>query len=98
MATDPGRVQAVGCGSRIPVAVDLSELDRVAAMIPGRIIVEEGRGFTLHDLMAKINMGSTATQRRIATLQREGMVRFIGYRPGAAREKVYEVVPNPSQN
>lgn len=94
MATDPGRVQAVGCGGRIPVAVDLSELDRVAAMIEDNDTIEAGRGFTAQELAVHIGKSRSNTNERIVIMEREGKVRFIGYRRGTHRAKVYEVVQN----
>lgn len=97
MGTDTGRVQANGCGSRIAIDMDLSELDQVAALC-GDPIIPAGQGFTLNDLTARLQCGRSKTQRRIQALISQGVLREIGRRPGPGQARVYEMVPNPSQS
>jgi len=96
MGTDTGRVQANAGGRRIPMSVDLNELNQVAALIPKCPIVRHG-GFTLCELMGHLGLGRTATGRRISDLIASSQVEFVGYRQGPAREKVYKTVAPAEQ-
>jgi hypothetical protein len=71
-----------------------AELDRVAAMIEDNDTIEAGRGFTAQELAVHIGRSRSNTSERIVIMEREGKVRFIGYRKGTHRAKVYEVVQN----
>jgi DNA-binding MarR family transcriptional regulator len=85
-----GRFSGNGCGSRIPVAVDLSELDRLMAD-SAPAIVPEG-GFTLKDMTRRYGISITTATRRVKAMIEAGQMEFVGYRPGTGREKVYRVV------
>jgi hypothetical protein len=89
MATDPGRVQATGSGSRIPVSVDLSELDRLIEQSQAGIV--EHDGFTRHDLELHKGWKRCRAQDWINSQLKAGTVRHIGKRPGSGG-KVYEIV------
>ncbi len=91
MGTNTGRVQANASGRRVPVSIDLSELDRVAEMCNGRNIIPTA-GFTVRDLMARTGKKRSATTDQIRRLEREGSIRSIGYRPGTGGEKVYALI------
>ena len=71
----------------------LAELDRVADLCGGRTIVATG-GFTVKDVMARGNSKRVNTSEQLRSLEAEGKIRFLGYRPGSAGEKVYELVRN----
>jgi CRP-like cAMP-binding protein len=66
-----------------------SELDRIAALCGGRTYVE-GRGFTIKDIMARLGKCRVATNQALLQLEQQGIIRHIGYRPGAHGEKVWE--------
>ena len=90
MGTSAGRVQGNGCGRRVPVGVDLSELDPLVAGLGPKVIASGG--FTLLDMLTRYNLKRTSAQRRIDTLVTAGKVKQIGVRPGPGQEKVYEIV------
>jgi len=80
-----------GSASRIPMNVDLSELDQVVAMMNNRQIIEDG-GFTVGEVAAKMNCSRTTACAKLLKLQSEGKVQHIGYRSGSHGEKVWEMV------
>lgn len=92
MGLDTGRLPGNGCGSRIPVAVDLSELDRLIEQSQSGII--EHDGFTRHDLELHKGWKRCRAQDWINSQIKAGTVRHIGKRPGSGGGKVYEVVQN----
>ena len=91
MERDTCELPGNGSACRIPVNVDLSELDQVVTMMGNRQIIEDG-GFTVGDLAAKMNCARTTATNRLLKLQGEGKVQYIGYRPGSHGEKVWEMV------
>jgi hypothetical protein len=84
------RVQGNASGRRVPVNLDLAELDRLM-VDSAPAIVPEG-GFTLKDMTRRYGISITTATRRVNAMIAAGQMEFVGYRPGTGREKVYRVV------
>jgi hypothetical protein len=84
------RVQGNASGRRVPLDLDLAELDRLMAD-SAPAIVPEG-GFTLKDMTRRYGISITTATRRVEAMIEAGQVEFAGHRPGVGGEKVYRVV------
>lgn len=85
-------IQRAAGVSRVPVNVDLSELDRLFADTGPRVIPKGG--FTVRDIMAHLGIGRTAASNRIQMLISAGKIEEFGIRPGPGQEKVYREAGN----
>jgi DNA-binding IclR family transcriptional regulator len=92
MAANSSGISRAESERRIPVNVDLSEIDALIDALPdmGRIIPDGG--FTLDDLAKQRRTSNTTAFRMLSILIDQGKVRHIGYRPGPGKQKVFEIV------
>ena len=71
-----------------------AELDRVlgSALNDSHRNIVEYRGFTIKEFMEHQNLKRTKAFTFVCELERQGIVRQIGCRPGRGGQKVYEIV------
>lgn len=84
------RVQGNASGRRVPLDLDLAELDRLMADSTPAIVAEGGH--TLKDIAERYDICISTAVRRVNAMIAAGQMEFVGYRPGTGREKVYRVV------
>lgn len=77
---------------RIPMSVDLSDLDTLLADFPVHGPVIDDRGFTACDIMVKRGCSHTRAQAIVFALFQQKKIKHVGYRSGRNGAKVYEVV------
>ena len=90
MGANIRRVQGNASGRRVPVNVDLAELDRLMVESGPKVIIDSG--FTKNDLMARYGLKHGTAERRIQALLISGDIEEIGIRPGKGPQKVYQTV------
>ncbi len=90
MGTNAGRVQGAGSGRRVPVNVDLAELDNLIAETSPRIIAADG--FTQRDIRERHGWNEKRARLWIEARIADGTVKEIGIRPGHGGPKVYGLV------
>lgn len=77
---------------RIPMSVDLGELDALIDAIPNSGPVVENDGFTIEDVCKLRKIKHSRASVVIAQLIRDGSVRHIGHRLGRNGQKVFEII------
>jgi hypothetical protein len=92
MAANSSGISRAESERRIPVNVDLSEIDAMIDFMPNMGPIVVNGGFTAADIAAKRGMSPGAAMKAIVALIKQGKVKHIGYRPGHGKQKVFEIV------